>query len=352
MKKTLGLLLPLILIAIASMACGGISSRRKTVQTTRPAQTTPDLQATIDEAVVSTCGAQAGLQATLISLNATATAIAFAELQAVPTPLPTEALSEMAEDKLETLIAERVQMATKAAGLAADKSLEAIKDGTISAKEQEILYTYWYYSNEVIAYADEVIAAYFARYADLASATMPPLREANGDLKAISEQVQVVLPLLEQIGQALEQGKGQKDKVLRQVETAAETVQTLIDDTQGLVQAWTASLPYATQQRVSRALAVKPKSVAKNRKAAINKANYYAKSVQTAIADQKITQAEMTRIAQFGANAAASLTRKGGADLAGLAGSVNDITAQIAAGKLPSAREELTGFQSALSGNP
>lgn len=345
MKRSFLWLLLLILIAVASVACSGIGSKKPAAQTTRQPQATPNLQATIDEAVASTCGVRADLQATEASLNATATAIAIVELQTV-------AVAELAEDELAALIAERVQMANKAAALAADKSLEAVKDGTIDEKEQEILYTYWYYADEMIAYADEGLSAYFVRFSELAAGTLAPLKAVDADLQAISQQVQTALPILEQIGQALAQGKGQKDKVLRQIGNAAETVKEKITDAQVQVQTWSASLPPAVQQRVAQFLAVKPKGVAKNRKAAVNKANDYIKTARAACVDQKITQAEMTKIAQQGANAAASLTKKGGTELAPLAGSVNEITAQIASGQLPAAQANLDSFQAALPAKP
>jgi hypothetical protein len=351
MKRTFLWLLPLILAAIVLQACRGTTSKKSSAQTTPPPQVTPNLQATIDEAVVSTCGAFSGLQATQDAVSATETAIE-AFLQSVNTPIPTEAVEDLAEDQLEAMIAERVQMANKAATLAAEKSIEAVKDGTISAKEQEILYTYWSYTEEVIAYANEAIQIYYDVYAGLAVQTMAPLKAIDADLQAITQQTQAVLPLLEQIGLALEQGQGQKDKVLDQIEDAAVTVQTNIIDAQAQTQTWTASLPLATQQRVAQALAVKPKGVAKNHKTAVKKARDYVKSVQTAIADQKITQAELDKIAQQGANAAASLAKKGGEPLSVLAGSVNEITSQIASGQLPAARASLESFQAELSANP
>jgi hypothetical protein len=350
-KRTSLLLLPLILIVSTVQACGGTTSKKPSPQTTRPLQATLNLQATIDQAVVSTCGAFSGLQATQDAVSATETAIE-SFLQSVATPTPPETVEELAEDQLEAMIAERVLMANKAAALAAEKSIEAVKDGTLSTKEQEILYTYWYYAAEVIAYANESIQAYYEVYAGLAADTLAPLNAMDADLQAITQQTQVVLPILEQIGEALDQGLGQKDKVLRQIEDAAEAVQVKIIDAQAQSQTWTASLPLATQQRVAQALAVKPKSVAKNRKTAVKKARDYVKSVQAAIADQKITQTELEKIAQQGANAAASLAKKGGEQLSPLAGSVNEITSQIASGQLPAARASLDSFQAELPANP
>jgi hypothetical protein len=351
MKRTLLFLLPLILTVFAIQACSVATSKKSTPLTTHPPNATPNLQATIDEAVVETCGAYSGLPSTEISLSATEMAIE-AYLQSMATPIPTEAVENLAEAQLEAMIVERVQMAAKSAAMAADKTVEAVADGTITSKEQEVLYTYWYYSDEVISYADEAIGVYYTVYGDLATGTIRDLKTIDADLQVFSQQNQVVLPILEQIGLALEQGVGQKDKVLRQIETAAETVQPKIADAQARVQTWSASLQPATRQRVEQALAVKPKKVAKTHKAAVNKANVYIKTVKAGFTDQKITQAELTNIAQQGANAAASLTKKGGDQGAGLANSINEITTQIASGQFPAARSSLDSFQAALSGNP
>lgn len=339
MRKTSALLLSLVLMMTVSLACGG--------KTTNPCQPLPDIQATVDAAVASTCGMQAAVETGEALLGAAATATVTA-MQPKPTPIPTEAYETMAEDKLETLINERVQMAAKTAVLAATQTTRALIDGAITSKELEILFTYWYYADEMIAYANEPITVYNDVYAELAAGTIGPLQAIDADLVAISRQAQTILPVLDEIGQALDQGSAQSSQALIQIATASETARAKAVDTQGQAQTWSASLQNEVQQRVSKALAVKAKRVAKNRKTAVKIANDYAKSVSASLADHKITQTELAKIAQLGANASASLDARGGAQLAKLASSVNEITAQIAGGKLPAARVNLASFQAAL----
>ena len=115
---------------------------------------------------------------------------------------------------------------------------------------------------------------------------------------------------------------------------------------------WSQGLKTEMQQRIDQALAVQPQQVAESRNAAVQSALEYIDSVRAALADMKISQAELANITQLGANAAASLTAQGGPQLAKLANSVNDITAQIAGGQISAALTGLASFQASLPAIP
>jgi hypothetical protein len=351
MKKPIVVLLPLIVLVIFSQACMGRNTSKTPKAVAVKPPSSPDLQLTIDAAVEATCGAQAEKLAvgTLISRAVTET---VTPRQVVPTPTPTEAIEKLSEVKLGALINERVLMAKKAVSLASSSTLQGVADGAITENEYDNMNTYWRYSGDLIAYADEGIAVYFNVYGGLAAGTLEPLNSGVSDMKVVSRQVQAILPVLEKVGLDIAHGKVQSDAAIRQLKTAADIVETKATEASQHVKSWSGNLQMQAQNRVNQALSVKPQRVAKTRKAAINRAHDYIALVKKAVADQKITQPELNNIAQLGANATASLTAQGSAQLAELAGSVAQITTQLAGGQITAALDELESFQAELPAGP
>jgi len=307
MRKSFGLPVLIVLMVIVSLSCGGCKSKKPSGASSGAPQSTPDLQATIDAAVEATCEAPVDILAV-----GTATSNSVIESvptrQPAPTPPPTEAYETLAEDKLRALIQERVQMATKASTLAADNTTQAIADGAITSREVELMFTYWYYAQDLVAYADEVIVVYNEVYAEQTAATIAPLQTVDGDLKAISTQAQAIIPLLEQLGQALDQGLSPTSQDLDQLKTTARIVEAKAAEAQEQAQAWTTEPQPAAEQSLDEIMAEKPAQVSKNRNSAIYQAYEYADAVGAALADQKITFAELGHLAQLGVKSAASLS--------------------------------------------
>lgn len=348
MKKTTVLVLPLILIMIIGLACKGSASKQPTEPATNTPQPTVNTQDTVDSAVAATSTMQSSYQgAVSTSVAATVTA-----MPPVPTPMSTETYVTLTEEELEALINTSVQDAATATTQASTAASQAAADGVITEDELVMLYSYWIYADDLIVYADELIEAYNDVYNELAVETLGLLQMVEGDLSAIAQQTETALQSLEEFSLAVEQGSAQTSQILSQLETEAETAQAKAVDAQGQAQAWSARLKTVTQLRVEQALAVQPQQRADSRKAAIQSAFAYIDSVRTAFADHKISQAELANIAQLGADAAASLDAQGGAQLAKLAGSVNAITAQIAAGQMQMAQANLANFQAALPALP
>lgn len=199
-------------------------------------------------------------------------------------------------------------MATKASTLAADNTAQAIADGVITSREVELMFTYWYYAEDIIAYADEVIVVYNDVYAEQTAATIAPFQTVDADLNTISKQTQVIIPLLEQFGQALDQGVSLANQDLNQLKTAAKLVKAKAAEAQEQAQAWTAGIQPVAEQSLDKILAGRPAQVSKNSKSAIYIAYEYADAVGAALADQKITFAELGHLTQLGAKSAASLS--------------------------------------------
>lgn len=351
MKKAIIVLLPLLVIVIISLACFGSSNQKTPGPGVVKPLTSPELQLTIDSAVEAACGKCSAALTQESILIQTATAIAVS-MQVMATPTPTEALENLSEEKLGAAINDRVQMAKKAVSLASSTTMQVVNDGAIDDKEYDSLNTYWRYSGDIIAFANEAIQVYYTKYGGLAGGAMAPLKTVDADLQVVSRQIQVVLPILEQIGMTLDQKPAQPYKVIRQLKAAADIVNAKSTDASQQVKTWSGDLQLQAQTRISQALAVKPQKVAKNRKAAIIRAYAYIDVVKAAVTDQNMTQPEYTNIIQAGANAAASLTAHGGDQLAPLANTVNKITTQVASGQFSDASSSLVSFQQALPARP
>ncbi len=336
-----------LLILALGVACAGPAANKAPAATETP-QPTADVQGTVDAAIAATSTVQSSVQAAVsTSVAATVTAMPPA-----PTPIPTEAVTSMTEEELAPAVDDSVQEAAAATTQATTSVAQAAADGVITYEELVMLYSYWIYADELIAYADELAAAYSDVYGELATETLALINQVEADLNAMLQQADLILPALEEIGAALEQDASGAGQVLGQLQAASTEAQAKAADAQGQSQAWSASLKTEVQGRVDQALAVQPQQVADSRKAAIQSALDYASSVRAALEDMLLTQAELANIAQLGANAAASLTAQGGAQLAKLATSVNAITAQVAAGQLSAALASLQSFQAALPALP
>lgn len=343
-------LVPLLLIGLLGLMYAGITIHKDS-GADRASETTPDLEATIVAAVETVCGAGSVSQEEVMALRETATAVAT-YVPPAPTPTPTEALISLSEERLGLTINDRVQMAMKAASLASSETTQAAASKSISAKDLDILTTYWHYSNDLISYVNESFLAYFTTYGSLAAETLSPLQEIYSGLLLITGESRLALMVLDKIGQDSEQVGAVTNLDLSQLETIAERVRWEASDALTQVQAWVANLQPMEKERAKHALSVEARQVAQDRNAAIDQAYGYVNVVETAFTDQKITLTELSNIAQSGADATASMTRNGDEQLVKLAGLINGITTEIASGQMTEAKTGLGIFRAALPARP
>jgi len=335
MKRTTILTLVASLLVITGLACGG---------TATPAAT-PDTQATVDTAVAATGTAQANAQATIDSaVQATSAAI--------PTPTPSTEYVEMTEEELAELINEAVVEATTATEEAATATTEATADDTVTQEEVQTVEVYVMDVEEAIAYAEELIYAYYALYGELATETIVLLQAIEEDLDALAEEAAAIDVALQEIYTVLDQGLALAEETITQLETAAQAAATQAEEIQERNQAWAESLQAEIESRVDTVMAIQPSSIASDRKGAVLSAFEYIDAVREGLADDKVSQVELANIAQLGANASASLSAHGGPQLQRLPSSINSITGQIASGQMPQAKANLGALESALGTRP
>jgi len=342
-RKTI-LLLILVLIIIVVTACGGEEKSTPTV----------DVQGTVDASIYSTGTAQAGVQATIeAAILETSTAVAPPPTDAaVVTPTPSVEYVTMTEEELAALIDQAVAEAIEASEQSATQTTTATADDTLTQEELDELAYYYALTEEAIAYADELIYAYYGIYGELAMETIELLEAIEEDLSALASEAVAMNAMLLEAANTLEQGLELTEGTIAQIESTAEIITGKATEVQTRNQEWVENLQVEMEKRAEMALAVKPDNVATDRKGAILSAFGFADLVSQSLADHKLSFSELSKIAQLGANASASLSAFGGPQLQGLAGSINQITGQLARGQVPHAQASLGNLTGALGSRP
>ena len=335
MRRITALTLVISLFVVATTACGG-----RTAPTA-----TPDTQATVKAAIAGTSTAQSGTQATI-------DAAVQATVAAVPTPTPSAAYVTMTEEELAALIDQAVAGATAATQACSAATTESTADDTVTQDEVITVAVSLAEAEEAMAYAEELIAAYYDLYGDLATETLVLLQAIEQDLTLMAESMAAINATLQEINVTLQQGLALAEETIAQLETAAQTASVKATEAQMQAQSLIQNLQAELESRAATALSVQPNNVATDRQTAILSAFDYLDAVRQSLTDNKISPNELANIAQLGANASASLNAQGGPQLQQLSGSINQITAQLARGQTPQAQANLGNLEASLGTRP
>ncbi|MCB0210017.1 MAG: hypothetical protein KDJ52_11835 [Anaerolineae bacterium] len=370
MTKIYSLFIALLLVLITITACRQTSPNPEVnsqatidaaVAATDAAQASN--QATIDAAVAATTAAQAAsssattaaaavdAQATANTQTAIDTAVQ-ATVAALPTPVPVEQVMTMSEETLAALIDEAVTTVTLAAEQSAAAATHAVADNTITAEEAQAIEVTLAGTDESLAYVDELIGTYTTLYGDLAADTVAELQDIEASLDAIEQSTAAMSESLEEINDSLEQGVALAEETIVQVEDAAQTASAQADALQEQAQAWATNYQTVLDSRAATAIAIPASQTVSDPKVAIEQVKTFFNTGQMALADGQISATELNTIAQYGANATASLDASGIPALQSLSGHISEITTQFARGDANQARLKLDGLTAALRGVP
>jgi hypothetical protein len=335
-----------------------------------PAPSEADLKATVDAAVAATGTAQADLAATVSAAvaatsaagqpTATATTVVQATYTTAPTavpptaapatpvvaptaapPVPTVDASTMSEEELAAAIDAAVTAAVAATQQATAATTTAASDGTLSAEETVAMQVTFTNAEEAIALAESLVGTYNQVYGEYASESLSTLQAIEDDLTVMAENSQA-------IAGTLEQGSEAASAAITKIQVAAAAANASAAQAQAHSQGWLTKVQGELGTRASGALATQPTEIAADRQGALQSAAKYLETVRAGLADGKVSPAELTQIAQSGANASASIKAQGGPQLQTLAGSIDGITQQVARGELPQAKKGVDGLAGAL----
>lgn len=193
--------------------------------------------------------------------------------------------------------------------------------------------------------AEALITAYYDLYGAYASETLGTLEEIEEDLNTIAEGIELMM-------QILEQGDEVASAAIEQILAAVEAANVSATEIQAQSEGWLGALQAELENRAAAALAVQPAEIATDRQGAIQSALAYVETVRSSLADNVISQGELSAIALAGANASASIRAQGGSQLQNLAGSIDALTAQIARGQLPQAKGSLSALEASVPRRP
>jgi hypothetical protein len=334
-----------------------------------PAPSEADLKATVDSAVAATGTAQSDLAATVDAAVAatgaagqptpTATAVVQATYTTAPTatsapvtptpvvaptaapPAPTVDASTMSEEELAAAIDAAVTAAVAATQQATAATTTASSDGTLSAEETVAMQVTLTNAEEAIALAESLIGAYNQLYGEYASETLSTLQAIEDDLAVMAENSQA-------IAATLEQGSEAASAAIAKIQAAVDAANASATQVQANSEGWLTKVQGELETRATGALATQPTEIAADRQGALQSAATYLETVRAGLADGKVSPAELTQIAQSGANASASIKAQGGPQLQDLAGSIDGITQQVARGNLPQAKKGVDGLAGSL----
>jgi len=358
MKRTGPLAIVLSLFIIATLACGTSAPAMPdpatpdvqatvdaAVAATAAVTPTPNVQATVDAAVAATAAAGANAEATVVAAVQATTA-------AAPTPTSSAEYVAMTEEELAALIDEAVAEATAATQASVTATTQAVSDDTVTQEEVYAVEPYVVYADETIAYAEELIYAYYDLYGELALETIYLLQAVEEDLAAMADSTAAIAASLEEINSSLEAGLVLAEETISQLETAAQTALTYSLEAQEQHQAWAQSAQTQFEDRVAAALAVQPSQIPADLPSTLLSAFEYVDTVRSAVGDSLVSDLELETIAQIGANAGAGFQAHGGPQLQQLSGSIETITGQLARGEVSQAGASLGDFETALGARP
>ena len=289
--------------------------------------------------------AQANAQATI-------GATVQATVLALPTAAPSAEYVSMTEEELAALIDQAVADDAAATEACSTVATEAASDDAMTPEEVIAAAVYAELADEAIALAEELIYIYLDVYGELASETVDTMELALELLLVMAENTESIDDTLLEIYALLEEELPLPEEVITQLETGAQLAgvdaEEVLAQTEDLIQV----LQVELESRAATALSVQANNVAIDRQEALRSAFDFLDGVSGALEDGKISLAELTNIAQLGANASTSLSTHGGRQLQEFSGSINDITALLARGQMPQAKASLGKLEGSLGARP
>lgn len=329
-----------IILLLMALACG------------RPAAPEVDTQATVEAAVAATDAAQVAMEATIeAAVQATDTAQIEQQTSAPETPgdaaapatpISSQDYTAMSEEELVALINQAVAAAGQAAGQSAGAASEAVSDEAVTQEEAQTVELYIEGTDQAIAYAEELLAAYADLYGELATDAVDELEAVADSLAEIEENTAAMSDSLAEINESVESA----EQTVAEIEAAAQATLDKAGQLQGQSQAW------VTQMQAKLTGQTAQIEAATGQIEALKSALDFVTASQAALVDNQISPEELKHIAQLGASASAGLEGSGQPALQDLSGQVNEIIERLAGGDIAASQSQLAGLTAALGSMP
>lgn len=339
MKLTTPISITLLVLLAVLSACG------------MPAAT-PSTEDAISTAIAGTQQAQALAQATV-------NAAALTAIPATPTSGPTVEYVALTEEELAALIDQAVAEAIAATEQTATAVTTSTSDDLVTSEEVVYVYDYYYTAEYYVEYAEGLLNEYYNLYAELAEEMIVELNSIEAELAQMNDTLSSIDSSLQQISTTLEQGLAVAEETIHQLETAAQSAQTNAQELKAQAQDMMSQLQLDQEGRLQDLSQIQPNQIPTDRLNSLQTAFEFLDVANLAMGDDKLSRAELTNLAQLGANAQAGFQNfggnggiTGGPDLSQFTGSFNQITTQLARGQMPQARGSLDTFERSLGDRP
>lgn len=314
---------------------------------------TPDTQATVDAAVQATRSAEKNAEATVdVAVQATVTQMASSNQSAIATAVqatltaqPTPDYANLSEEELSAMIDQAVATAVADAESTSASTSSAASDGTVSDEEAAATTTTVYQTYYDVAYAQELIDAYYQYYGEYADEALTTMNAMEDDLAAISQS-------LEEIDAIMTQGAETASAAIDKLNAAADNIQTKAKEAQTKAKDLSEQVKTSLSQRETDALKLKPDQVVSDKIGALIQVHDFLDVFKGALADGKFSPAELNKISQLSANARASLLKTGDPQLAKLSAGIEGLTRNAARGELGGAHKGVGDFEKTVPDRP
>jgi hypothetical protein len=308
-------------------------------------------QATIDAAVKATTEAQQAAQAAIdaavkATLQAqptqpaqpTQNSSATQAVQPTLSPQPAPDYASISAEELAAMIEAAVNKALTDYAATSTAVTQTTSDGAVTADEATATYTSAYNVSYEVAYAEELIQAYYDYYGAYAD-------EALATMNAMEQDLAVMSDSLAEITTIMEQGAATATAAIDQLNAAASQAQTKAGELQTKAQGLQEQVKTSLSKREEGVLNLPANNIAENQLGAINQANDFLDTFKSALGDGKFSPDELANIGQLAANAKASLDKTGDPKLQKLGGSIDGLTRNAARGEWGNARQGMCDFE-------
>jgi hypothetical protein len=304
--------------------------------------------------------AVAGTQMATALAQATVNANVLTAMPATPTPGPTVEYVTLTEEELATLIDEAVAEAVSATEQVSTAVTTTTSDGTMTYDEVEYMYPYYYYADYYVAYAEELLNAYYDLYGDLAYEMVFALQGVESELTQLNYTLSLVATSLDEMSSTLSQGLELAEDSIAQLQSAANQTQEHVTAMQTQAQNIMSTLETDQQNRLDAIGQLQADNIPTDRISALQTGFQFIDFANNSLTDGRLSRDELLGLAQLGANAQAGFQNFGGLggpggnaiDLGQFSGRFNEISTQFARGQAPQARGNLQQFEVSLGQRP
>jgi len=247
----------------------------------------------------------------------------------------------LTQEELIAMITTTVNEAVGAAEIVANECITSTTDGELTNEEVAAVQGYQVSADEALASAQKLTTAYMQIYGEYATEMLDAINQIDGDLAAMSTNLQEISSILAQGAQA---ATASVDQLNQAADLIRERINTALDMT-GQLENMT---PVVLAMQEENALNMASNLDADNRAQALEYTRDFSTALRQSMSDRKISPEELDRIAQLGAEARFALLKFDLGEEGGISTLLDQLVSLAARGEYPRIIPALDEFDQAL----